>query len=117
MNRRRGLMGRGKPFQCEVTVSSGVKEKLSRKHDIDIWEIEEVIYDDPIAFSIKHQDCYFVYGQTSSGRYLLVLLRILKPEEVKILNFPAGTWVVKIITAREMNETQRKTYLKRKGTK
>ncbi len=46
-------MGRDMPFQCEVTVSSGVKEKLSRKRDIDIWEIEEVIYDDPNAFSIR----------------------------------------------------------------
>ena len=26
-------MGRGKLFQCEITVSSGVKEKLTRKHD------------------------------------------------------------------------------------
>jgi uncharacterized DUF497 family protein len=110
-------MNRGKPFQCEVTVSSGVKEKLSRKHDIDIWEIEEVIYDDPNAFSIKHQDFYFVYGQTSSGRYLLVLLRVLKSEEVQILRFAGDMGVVKIITAREMNERQRKTYIKRKGTK
>ncbi len=109
-------MSRGKPFQCEVTVSSGVKEKLSSKHDIYIWEIEEIIYDDPRAFSIRHQDCYFVYGQTSSGRYLLILLRVLKPEEVKILNFPAETRVVKIITARKMNETQQKNYLRRKGT-
>lgn len=110
-------MGRGKPFQCEVTVSSGVKEKLSRKHDIDIWEIEKIIYDDPNAFSIRHLDCYFVYGQTSSGRYLLVLLRVLKPDEVKLLNFPAGVGVVKIITAREMNEKQRKIYQRRKGIK
>ncbi|MFH0789582.1 MAG: hypothetical protein V2B13_18480 [Pseudomonadota bacterium] len=109
-------MSRGKPFQCEVTVSTGVKEKLSRKHDIDIWEIEEAIYDDPNAFSIRHQDCYFVYGQTSSGRYLLVLLRVLKSEEVKILKFAGDMGVVKIITAREMNERQRKTYQKRKGT-
>jgi uncharacterized DUF497 family protein len=110
-------MGRGKPFQCEITVSSGVKEKLFRKHDIETWEIEEVIYDDPSAFSIKHQDCYFVCGRTSSGRYLLVLLRVLKPEEVKVLKFPEDSGIIKIITAREMNERQRRTYQKRKGGK
>jgi hypothetical protein len=110
-------MSRGKPFQCEITLSSGVKEKLTQKHDIDIWEIEEIIYDDPNAFSIKHQDCYFVYGQTSSGRYLLALLRILNPEELIILDIQAEAGVAKIITAREMNETQRKNYLKRKGTR
>jgi len=50
-------MGRGKVFQCEVTISSGVREKLFKKHNIEIWEIEEVIYDDPHAFSIYWLDC------------------------------------------------------------
>ena len=36
-------MGLGKAFQCEITVSSGVKEKLFKKHNIEIWEIEEAI--------------------------------------------------------------------------
>ena len=108
-------MGRGKLFHCVVTVSSGVREKLSRKHDLDLWEIEEAVYDDPQAFSIKYRDCYFVYGRTASGRYLLILLRVLKQEEIKALQFTPGLGVVKIITAREMNERQRKTYLMRKG--
>ena len=110
-------MSRGKLFQCEITVSSGVKEKLSIKHDLEIWEIEEVIYDDPHAFSIKYKDCYFVYGRTSSGRYLLVLVRILKAGEIRNLRFQNDDDVLKIITARDMNEKQRKTYLERKGTK
>ena len=49
-------MGRGKVFECEVTVSSGVKEKLQVKHHIEIWEVEEVIYDDPHAFSLIYKD-------------------------------------------------------------
>jgi uncharacterized DUF497 family protein len=113
----RGSMGRGKLFQCEITVSSGVKEKLTRKHDLEIWEIEEVIYDDPHAFSIKYQDCYFVYGRTSSGRYLLVLVRILILEEIQKLRIENNYDVLKIITARDMNERQRRTYLKRRGAK
>ena len=75
-------MGRGKVFQCEVTISSGVREKLFKKHNIEIWEVEEVIYDDPHAFSITYRDCYFIYGQTFSGRYLLILVRLLFSEEV-----------------------------------
>jgi len=108
-------MGRAKPFQCELTVSSGVEEKLARKHDIEIWEVEQVIYDDPNAFSLKHRDCHFIYGQPSSGRYLLVLVRVLKNEEVRNLGFEGGTNVVKIITARDMNQRQRQYYISRKG--
>lgn len=110
-------MGRGKPFQCEITVSAGVKDKLLGKHNIEVWEIEEVIYDDPYAFSVTYRDCYFVYGQTFSGRYLLVLVRILSPEEVSKLGFKPGTNVLKIITARDMNTRQRKPYSNKRGVK
>jgi uncharacterized DUF497 family protein len=109
-------MGRGKPFECEVIVSPGVEEKLSRKHGLEMWEIEEAIFDDPNAFSLKHKDCHFVYGQTLSGRYLLVLVRVLEMEEVRNLGFARGTNLVKIITARDMNQGQRRYYNARKGT-
>ncbi len=110
-------MGKGKVFECEITVSSGVKQKLFKKHNIEIWEIEEVIYDDPYAFSISHEDCYFIYGQTFSGRYLLVLVRVLSSEEVTDLGFESGANVLKIITARDMNIKQKKMYYKRKGVR
>ncbi len=107
-------MGRGKPFECEVTVSAWVEEKLATKHGIEIWEIEEVIYDDPNAFSLRHRDCYFVYGQTSSGRYLLSLVRVLERDDVLKLGFASGTNLVKVITARDMNQRQRHDYVTRK---
>jgi len=110
-------MGRGKVFQCEVTISSGVKEKLFKKHNIEIWEVEEVVFDDPYSFSITYRDCYFIYGQTFSGRYLLVLVRLLSPEEMTKLGFKQGINVIKIITARDMNKNQRKLYNRKKGTK
>ena len=108
-------MGRGKVFQCEVTISSGVKEKLFKKHNIEIWEVEEVIYDDPHAFSITYRDCYFLYGQTFSGRYLLILVRLLSSEDVTKLGFKKGINFIKIITARDMNKNQRKMYNKKRG--
>lgn len=110
-------MGRGKPFQCEITVSTGVEEKLFKKHNIEVWEIEEVIYDDSYAFSITYRDCYFIYGRAFSGRYLLALVRILSSEEVSKLGIRPGTNVLKIITARDMNTRQRKTYDKKRGVK
>ena len=108
-------MGKGKVFECEVTVSSGVKEKPLMKHNIEIWEIEAIIYDDPYAFSLAYRDCYFIYGQSFSGRYLLVLVRILSSAETTRLNFESGANVHKIITARDMNLKQRRMYALRKG--
>jgi len=110
-------MGRGKVFQCEVTISSGVREKLFKKHNIEIWEVEEVIYDDPHAFSITYRDCYFLYGQTFSGRYLLILVRLLSSEEVAKLGFKQGINFIKILTAKDMNKNQRKMYNKKRGIK
>lgn len=110
-------MTKGKVFECEVTISTGVKETLLRKHNIEIWEIEEVIYDDPYSFSLSYQDCYFIYGQTFAGRYLIVLVRVLSKNEVTKLKLNPKVNVIKIITSRDMNEKQRKLYLKKRGLK
>jgi len=109
-------MGRGKVFQCELTVSSGVEEKLSSKHGIEMWEIEEAVYDDPGAFSITYRDCHLIHGRTFAGRYLLILGRILSSEEVPQFGLEAKTNVLKVITARDMNRNQRNTYNKRRKT-
>jgi len=113
--RKDGSMGRGKVFQCEITVSSGVREKLLRKHHIEMWEIEEIIYDDPRAFSITYRDCHFIYGQTFAGRYLLALVRILSPQEVTEIGLQPSSHVLRIITARDMNPAQRDIYNRRGG--
>jgi uncharacterized DUF497 family protein len=106
-----------KPFECEITISFGVEHKLLQKHKIELWEIEEVVYDDPYSFSLTYRDCYFIYGCTFAGRYLLVLVRVLSAEEIAELPFVHGTNVIRVITAREMNKTQRHLYLKRSGRK
>lgn len=108
-------MSKGKIFQCEITVSSGVEQKLFKKNGIEIWEVEGAIYDDPYAFALAYQDCYFVYGQTFSGRYLLILIRLLSASETAELGLPHGSNAIKIITAREMNPKQKRLYFKRKG--
>ena len=110
-------MAKGKPFECEITISSGVEQKLLKKHNIELWEIEEVVYDDSYAFSITYRDCYFIYGQTFAGRYLLVLIRVLSAEEVAKFDFKPGSNVIKVITARDMNKTQRNLYLKKSDRK
>ena len=103
-------MGTGKVFPCELTVSSGVEEKLFSKHRLEMWEIEEAVYDDPGAFSIRYRECHFIYGRTFAGRYLLVLGRMLSSEEVCQFGLEAKTNVFKVITARDMNRNQRDAY-------
>jgi len=49
------------------------------------------------------------------GRSLLVLVRILSPDEVSEMGRETGKNMLKIITARDMNPNQRKKYLEKKG--
>jgi hypothetical protein len=70
-------------------------------------------YDDPGAFSISYKECYFIYGRSFAGRYLLVLVRILSPEEVRQFGLETKTNVSKVITARDMNRNQKNIYNKR----
>jgi len=106
-------MTRGKPFLCEMTVSTGVREKLIRKHMIEMWELEEVIYDDPHAFAVRYKNCYFVYGRTFAGRYLIVLVRIMSEIEIIELGLSKEFPWMKIITARDMNLAQKRKYITR----
>jgi len=108
-------MVKGKLFECEVTVSPGVRQKLFKNHNIEIWEVEEVIYEDPYAFSLSHEDSYFIYGRTFSGRYLLVLVRVLTSAEVTELDIVSDANILKIISARDLSIKQRKRYNRRKG--
>lgn len=73
---------------------------IKGKHGISREEVEEVC---EIDYWIRRGrgGRYLAYGQTESGRYLLV---VLKPED-------AGKF--KVITAREMTDSERRLYLRR----
>ncbi len=72
-------------------------------------------YDDPNMFAITYRDCHFIYGQTFAGRYLLILVRVLRKDEVEHLGIETDLNVMKVITARDMDHKQRREYLKRRG--
>lgn len=105
-----------KLFRCCLTVSEGVEEKLAVKHALEVWEVEEALYDDPHAFALRHEDCYFAYGRSFAGRYILALVRILSSDEVVELGLDAAQDWVRLITARDMNRTQRRQYNRRKSS-
>jgi uncharacterized DUF497 family protein len=75
-------------------------EHIRERHGISCTEVEEVC---EAGYWIRRgrRGRYLVYGQTDSGRYLLV---VLKPES-------AGKF--RVITARDMTDNGRRLYLRR----
>ncbi len=55
-----------------------VREKIAVKHGVTEPEVEEVLFSEPhIRLAekgrVKGEHLYFAYGQTDSGRYLVIL--------------------------------------------
>lgn len=80
------------------------------RHNVNPEEVEEAIFQDKFSFvqrrekSKKYPGSYMiaVFGSTLEGRLLMILL----------LNIPSGYYVP--ITARDMDDTERKYYQKRR---
>lgn len=84
-----------------------IVEKLAVKHGVEIEEVEEVLFTKPHIRlhekgHIKGEHLYAAYGQTNTGRYLIVFF-LLK-------NFTAAL----PISARDMTLSERKYYDKQK---
>jgi uncharacterized DUF497 family protein len=83
------------------------EDKLLAKHQVTPDEVEDVVLDRPhIRFiergSRADEDMYAAYGQTRAGRYLVVFF-ILKLSRVAL-----------VVSARDMDEAERKRYGRRK---
>lgn len=82
-------------------------EKLAAKHGIEMEEVEEVLFTSPPVRlfekgQIKGENLYAAYGQTPSGRYLIVFF-VLKHRTAALP-----------ISARDMTRSERKYYDKQK---
>ncbi len=75
-----------------------------QRHGITPEEVEEVIYDGKPFFKrgsgSGKSKRYYVFGQTQSGRYLMVVLG------------RAGSTTFKVITARKMEDDEKRFYKK-----
>ena len=82
-------------------------EKLEVKHGVSIEEVEEVIYSKPFIRKVakgktKGENVYAAFGQTVGGRYLVIFyIRKLKG-------------AILPISARDMDDSERKYYGKQK---
>jgi uncharacterized DUF497 family protein len=78
-------------------------EKLEWKHHISPEEVEEVFYNGPRIRRgpkghVQGEDVYYAYGQTDSGRYVLVVFIYKQTREALI------------ISARDMDKKERTYY-------
>lgn len=77
-------------------------EKLQRKHQVTQAEVEEVFFLGKPYFRGSGKVSY-VFGQTQAGRYLFVVFKSL------------GQGRAEVITARPMDQAERRHYKKRRG--
>lgn len=86
--------------------SRNVIEKLDFKHQVQTWEVEEVLENHPKFYFLEKgrvagEDLYQAVGQTDEGRYL----------NVYFIHKSGGDAL--IVTARDMNDRERKRYGKK----
>lgn len=84
-----------------------VVDKLLSKHDVTPEEVEEAFYSKPMVRfhekgRIQGEHMYTAFGQTESGRYLIVFF-ILKRRPQAL-----------VISARDMSSVERKRYERKK---
>ena len=102
-------------LRAGLWVSRTVREKLQRKHHLEVWEVEQAIFDDPDRFVARAGDLYAVYGRTFAGRYVLCLVRELSFEEIPEQTKDLSVTILRLVTAREMNDAQRRRYQAQRG--
>jgi uncharacterized DUF497 family protein len=83
-----------------------IKEKLLLKHDVEFWEVEEVLENKPKFLfrekgRIQGEDVYNALGVTDAGRYLSVYFVYKKTQDAFI------------ISARNMTDKERRRYGKK----
>ena len=65
------------------------------RHGVNPEEVEEACYNRPYILKGRHGS-YLIYGQTDDGRYVIVVARY------------KGRGIIRVITARDMNDTERR---------
>jgi hypothetical protein len=74
------------------------------RHRINPKEVEEVCFneDEPPFIRSGRENLHYVFGKAYSGRFLFVVVRFIRPGEVRV------------ITARDMNAWE-KNYFRKRG--
>ncbi len=86
-----------------LEIDDHILEKIESKHRVSFNEVEEACLSDQRHIRRGKEGLYKVFSQTGAGRYILVVL----------VNLGKGNW--KIVTAREMTESEKRLYTREVG--
>lgn len=86
-----------------LEIDDHILDKIEYEHGVRFEEVEEVCKSKTHHVRRSSQGSYKMFGQTETGRYVVVVL-VYKGE---------SNW--KIATAREMTDTEKKLYKKVRG--
>jgi uncharacterized DUF497 family protein len=81
-----------------LEIDDHILDKLESKHGVTFEEAEEACLSEEHHVRHSREGLYKVFSKTAAGRYLPVVL----------VNLQGGRW--KIVTAREMIDSERKLY-------
>jgi len=86
-----------------LEIDDHILDKIESKHGVSLEEVEEACLSEAHHVRRSREGLYKLFGQTAAGRYILVVL----------VNLGRGVW--KIVTAREMTDSERRLYSKSLG--
>ena len=88
-----------------LEIDDHILDKIESKHNVTFNEVEEACLSDKRHVRKSREGLYKVFSQTTAGRYLLTVM----------VNLGGRSW--KVVTAREMSESERQLYKKSIGGK
>jgi uncharacterized DUF497 family protein len=88
----------------DLTIDDHILDKIESKHGVSFEEVRDTCFSDAYQVRRSRGGLYKLFGQTTAGRHILVVL----------VSRGEGLW--RIVTAREMTDKERRLYVKTKGT-
>lgn len=83
-----------------LEIDDHILDKIESRHRVTFEEIEEACLSEARHIRRSKDGLYKLFGQTEAGRYILVVL----------VNLGSGVW--KIVTSRQMTDSERRLYTK-----
>jgi uncharacterized DUF497 family protein len=81
-----------------LEIDDHILDKIESKHGVSFEEVEEACLSEARHIRRSREGLYKLFSKTTAGRYILVVL----------VNLGRGSW--KVVTAREMTDSEKRLY-------